>query len=949
MHYLVKKLLLLLIITSLVNLSYSQYWQQQVNFLIEVSLNVKEKTLDGFERLEYINNSPDTLTYIWFHIWPNAYKNDKTAFSDQLLRNGNTKFYFSDKEEKGYMNRLDFKVNGQTARTEDHPQYIDIVKVILPTALHPNEKVIISTPFHVKLPFNFSRGGYDGASFQVAQWYPKPAVYDQNGWHPMPYLDQGEFFSEFGNYDVRITVPKEFVVAATGQLQNEDEISWLRSRTTVPALKKTISSKTSAPKSNSKNAPRKPVEETVDVSPSGTKSLRYIQENVHDFAWFVNKDFIVNYDTCRLQSGRVIDVYTFYTEKEKEVWKNSVQFSKDAILFYSNEVGEYPYNIVSAVQGPPSFGGGMEYPTITVISPMATEKQLDAVLAHEIGHNWFYGILASNERAYPWMDEGLNSFYDKKYLESKYGNDTNEEELVFQTLVKQHKDQPISTRSEDFTGLNYGLVAYHKTAVWLQLIEEKIGEAKFKETIQEYFNKWKFKHPYPTDFYQYFKEGTEIEYSFLNLADSTGILPNQTLTGSSFLTTLRPKSFSNYLKKPTRNATIFSPAIGYNNYDKFMLGGLISNYKLPPSAFQFVAVPLYAFGSKQLNGIGKVSYTSYPLRTFQKVELFVNGSKFTMNEFTDGLNKKHFSGFTKLSPGIEISFKEKSLHSTKRKYLQLRSYFISEEPFRISFDTLFTGIDTLVYTSVSKKSLNFNIHQLKFGFENTRALYPYNANLTAQASKEFIRLTFEGNYFFNYAKGGLSLRIFGGKLFYDEDDNYPYGYYIERFFLNMTGANGEEDYTYSNYFAGRNKFEGVLSRQIMIRDGGFKIRTDLNASKIGKTGDWLMAANFNTTIPDNLNPLSVLPIKIPIRLFADIGTYAEAWDSDAETDRFLFDAGLHIPLFNETVNLYFPIIYSKPFNDYVKSIYPKNKLWNTMSFTLSLKKTMTEIKRQLPL
>ena len=188
MHYLVKKLLLLLIITFLVNLSYSQYWQQQVNFLIEISLNEKEKSLDGFERLEYINNSTDTLSYIWFHIWPNAYKNDKTAFSEQLLRNGNTKFYFSDKQEKGYMNRLDFKLNGVTARIEDHPQYIDIVKVILPTALPPKEKAIITTPFHVKLPFNFSRGGYDGSSFQVTQWYPKPAVYDINGWHPMPYL-----------------------------------------------------------------------------------------------------------------------------------------------------------------------------------------------------------------------------------------------------------------------------------------------------------------------------------------------------------------------------------------------------------------------------------------------------------------------------------------------------------------------------------------------------------------------------------------------------------------------------------------------------------------------------------------------------------------------------------------------------------------------------------------
>lgn len=945
MHYLVKKLLLLLIITLLVNLSYSQYWQQQVNFLIEVSLNEKEKSLDGYERLEYINNSPDTLSYIWFHVWPNAYKNDKTAFSEQLLRNGNTKFYFSDKEEKGYMNRLDFKVNGLTARIEDHPQYIDIVKVILPSPLPPKEKAIITTPFHVKLPFNFSRGGYDGSSFQVTQWYPKPAVYDLNGWHPMPYLDQGEFFSEFGNYDVRITLPKDFVVAATGLLQNQEEISWMKSRIDAPAKKKAISSRSPT----SKNAPKKPVEETVDISPSGTKSLRYLQENIHDFAWFANKDFIVNYDSCQLQSGRVIDVYTFYTEKEKQVWKNSVQHSKDAIRFYSNEVGEYPYDIISAVQGPPSFGGGMEYPTITVISPMATEQQLDIVLAHEIGHNWFYGILASNEREYPWMDEGINSFYDKKYTLYKYGTDTNEEELVLQTLIKQHKDQPITTRSEDFTSLNYGTVAYHKTAVWLQLVEEKLGEEKFKQTLQEYYNKWKFKHPYPKDFYQSLKANNELADNVFELPDNTGPLPNQTLTGSSLISPLIPKSFSNYLKKPTKTAIILSPAIGYNNYDKFMLGGLVTNYKLPPSALQFVAVPLYAFGSKKFNGIGKVSYTSYPLKTFQKIEFFLNGSMFSMNKFTDGLNKDHYSGFTKFSPGLEITFKEKNLHSTKRKYIQLRSYFISEKPFRISFDTLFTGIDTLVYNSVTNESLNFNIHQLRLGIENTRALYPYNANFTAQASKEFIRLTFEGNYFFNYAKGGLSLRLFGGKFFYNQDDNYPYGYYIERFFLNMTGANGEEDYTYSNYFVGRNKFEGILSRQIMVRDGGFKIRTDLNANKVGKTGDWLIAANLNTTIPDNLNPLSVLPIKIPIRLFADVGTYAEAWEPDAETDRFLFDAGLHIPLFNETVNLYFPIIYSKPFNDYVKSIYPKNKLWNTMSFTLSLNKTISEIKRQLPL
>src|SRR5438552_225321 len=216
------------------------YWQQQVNYTIDVSLNDKDHSLDGFEKIEYINNSPDTLKFIWFHLWPNAYKNDKTAFSDQLLENGNTKFYFSDKEQKGYINRLAFKVNNITAIIEDHPQHIDIVKLMLPEPLPSGQRATITTPFHVKLPYNYSRGGHDGQSYQITQWYPKPAVYDRKGWHPMPYLEQGEFYSEFGSFDVSITVPKNYVVAATGELQNDpdspdsyrdrDEKQWLLTR-----------------------------------------------------------------------------------------------------------------------------------------------------------------------------------------------------------------------------------------------------------------------------------------------------------------------------------------------------------------------------------------------------------------------------------------------------------------------------------------------------------------------------------------------------------------------------------------------------------------------------------------------------------------------------------------------------------------------------------------------
>ena len=198
--------------------SQKKYFQQEVNYNIDVTLHDTENMLDAFEIINYTNNSPDTLHYIWFNLWPNAYKNDKTAFSEQLLNLGRTDFYFSDEDKRGYINRLDFKVDGTTADLEDHPQYIDVAKLILPHPLAPGQTIKITTPFHEKIPFNFSRGGHVGNTYQITQWYPKPAVYDNNGWHPMPYLDQGEFYSEFGNFRVQITVPDSYVVAATGEL-----------------------------------------------------------------------------------------------------------------------------------------------------------------------------------------------------------------------------------------------------------------------------------------------------------------------------------------------------------------------------------------------------------------------------------------------------------------------------------------------------------------------------------------------------------------------------------------------------------------------------------------------------------------------------------------------------------------------------------------------------------
>ncbi|MDQ6610708.1 MAG: hypothetical protein M3Y85_12895, partial [Bacteroidota bacterium] len=218
-----------------------------------------------------------------------------------------------------------------------------------------------------------------------------------------------------------------------------------------------------------------------------------------------------------------------------------------------------------------------------------------------------------------------------------------------------------------------------------------------------------------------------------------------------------------------------------------------------------------------------------------------------------------------------------------------------------------------------------------------------------EQAQDFIRATVNANYFFNYAKGGgAAVRFFAGKFSYLNGKTIQKQFANDRYYLNMTGPKGYEDYTYSNYFIGRNKFEGLANQQIMIRDGGFKVRTDQLFDKVGKTDDWLVAANFVSSIPQKLNPLSVLPFKIPLLVFADVGTYAEAWKKGADLDRFLFEAGLQVPMFHEAVNLYIPIIYSKVYSTYFKSTIPNNRFLKTISFSINFyTKDLKKINREI--
>ena len=486
------------------------YFQQEVNYTISATLNDREHRLEATVRMEYINHSPDTLREIRMHLWANAYQNRNTAFCRQQLREGNTRFYFAADSALGFFEGLDFSIDGQKASWRFDPGNPDIAVLPLPQALAPEARVLIATPFNLKIPASFSRLGHVRTSYQMTQWYPKPAVYDPLGWHAMPYLEIGEFYSEFGRFDVSITLPENYVVGATGVLQTPSEIAFLR--------QKEAETRQEIERRNQSLDPqgaRKSTKAAFPPSAAATKTLRYIAENVHDFAWFADKRFFVLKDTAQLAGGRTVDCWAMFTAEDFDIWQKGAFFVRRAVEFYSQNVGEYPWPQATAVHSALSAGGGMEYPMITVIGDETSAKSLDNVITHEVGHNWFYGILASNERDHPWMDEGINSYYEHRYMLQYYGSDMLADmlpkwafdpvksgsvpECGYLMLARTGADTPPDTPSDAFWSVAYGIQVYMKTAVCLEWLERSIGKARFDNAMQHYYAHWKFRHPYPGD------------------------------------------------------------------------------------------------------------------------------------------------------------------------------------------------------------------------------------------------------------------------------------------------------------------------------------------------------------------------------------------------------------------------------------------------------------------
>jgi len=513
-------------------ISSQNYFQQEVNYNIHVTLKDRQHELNASETVQYINNSPDTLKFLYFHLWPNGYSDNKTDLAKQLLRSKGKQKLFNDPELTGYIDSLNFKVDGQKVEWNLLNDQPDICIIRLNKGIIHSDTIEITTPFHVKIPKGVtSRLGHIGESYQISQWYPKPAVYDINGWHEMPYLDQGEFYSEFGSFDVSITLPDNYIVGATGNLQNSKETDWLNKIASDTLWKVTA----------------RYLRDNFPPSSPDLKTLRYTGSHIHDFAWFADKRFHILKGKVKLPGlGREVTTWAMFTNQQADLWKDAITYINYSIEYYSKLIGDYPYNTFTAVQSALNAGAGMEYPGITVIGVANDSYNLDEVIAHEVCHNWFYGALGSDERRYPFMDEGIVSAYEVRYMKDRYPGKKLWEvyfkkpktakflhvdkmpvqriaELDWLVPARQNLEQPINLAAQDYSDLNYGTIIYNKAGIGFNYLRAYLGDSTFDSAMHEYFKKWNSKHPGPYDLKTLFESctGKDLTWFFDDFLGTT--------------------------------------------------------------------------------------------------------------------------------------------------------------------------------------------------------------------------------------------------------------------------------------------------------------------------------------------------------------------------------------------------------------------------------------------
>lgn len=474
----------------------TSYWQQHVDYKMEVDMNVENFQYTGTQELEYTNNSPDTLDRVFYHLQFNAFQPGSEmdvrsrTIQDPDRRVGDRISKLSP-EQQGYLRVSSLTQDGAVV---DYEEVGTILEVELQEPILPGEKTVFEMEFNGQVPEQIRRSGRnssEGIALSMTQWYPKLAEYDFEGWHADPYIGR-EFHGVWGDFDVKLTIDKDYTVAATGYLQNAEEIG------------------------------HGYTDEEVEAE-GDTHTWHFVAPKVHDFTWAADSDYI--HDVRIAEDGT--ELHFFYKDNDeiKENWKDLQSKTEELLLFFNEKIGPYPWDQYTVAQGG---DGGMEYAMITLITGERNFQSLVGVTAHELAHAWFQHLMATNESKHEWMDEGFTSYISSeamnRVMQTDAENPHTRSYRSYLQLANSGIEQPQTTHADRYT-LNaaYGASAYSKGAVFLAQLGYVIGRENLDKTLKRYYDDWKFKHPTPNDFIRVAEKvsGAELDWYLTDWTQTT--------------------------------------------------------------------------------------------------------------------------------------------------------------------------------------------------------------------------------------------------------------------------------------------------------------------------------------------------------------------------------------------------------------------------------------------
>lgn len=479
-----------------------QYWQNTSNYNINVKLDTEENLITGNVHITYINNSPDNLNFLWLQLDQNRYKaNSRGAFADDIKRGRWSNRNF----EGGYnIKSVSIELYGEVVIAN---YLIDDtrMRIILPQSLKSNgDSLLINISYSFAVPsYGSDRMGKlttkNGTVYEIAQWYPRMAVYDDVcGWNTLPYIGAGEFYLDYGNFNYAVEVPADFIVVGSGELQNPAEVL------TSDQIKRI----SDARKSDDRVYIISP-EEVKNLEPvssvAKTKIWYFKMNKTRDVSWAASRAFVWDAARINLPENKTSLAMSVYPAElaNDSAWGRSTEYVKAAVEYYSETWFPYPYPAAINVAG---IVAGMEYPGIVFCSSKAKSNKLWGVTDHEIGHNWFPMIVGSNERKYMWQDEGFNSFiniYSTRNFNNGEYKSIRDSSLKLVKYLISDSSECIMNYPDVIYPKGLGRLAYDKTALGLYILRQIVlGEDRFDYAFKTYINRWAFKHPTPVDFFR---------------------------------------------------------------------------------------------------------------------------------------------------------------------------------------------------------------------------------------------------------------------------------------------------------------------------------------------------------------------------------------------------------------------------------------------------------------